>query len=107
MPAVAAAALMEYSGLALKVDSIVGARRDVELRLEDLEGLAEQLAGDFEVHIVLPTLSLPPRCVQNLLGSYFCSGKTMPHTTQPSPSTFDDYLAHTVPSTTLNTFSSR
>lgn len=49
MPAVASAALMEYSGLALKVGTIVGARRDVELRLDDLEGLAEQLAGDVEV----------------------------------------------------------
>lgn len=54
MPAVAAAALMEYSGLALNVGGIVGARRDLELRLDDLEGLAGQLAGDFEVR------SLPP-----------------------------------------------
>lgn len=65
MPAVAAAALMEYSGLALKVGSIVGARRDVELRLDDLEGLAEQLAGDFEV---LPIACWPrPRFVSNLV----------------------------------------
>lgn len=49
MPAVASAAVMEYSGLALKVGGIVGARRDVELRLDDLEGLAEQLAGESEV----------------------------------------------------------
>lgn len=54
MPAVAAAALMEYSGLALNVGSIVGARRDLELRLDDLEGLAEQLAGDFEVGVLPP-----------------------------------------------------
>lgn len=40
---------MEYSGLALNVGSIVGAHRDLELRLDDLEGLAGQLAGDFEV----------------------------------------------------------
>lgn len=40
---------MEYSGLALKVGLVVGARRDVELRLDDLERLAEQLAGDYEV----------------------------------------------------------
>ena len=65
MPAVAAAALMEYSGLALKVGSIVGARRDVELRLDDLEGLAEQLAGDLEV---LPIAYWPrPRFVSNLV----------------------------------------
>lgn len=56
MPAVAAAALMEYSGLALNVGSIVGARRDLELRLDDLEGLAEQLAGAYEV------LPPPPLC---------------------------------------------
>ncbi|CAM9611068.1 unnamed protein product, partial [Ectocarpus sp. 8 AP-2014] len=48
MPAVSAAALMEYSGLALKVGLVVGARREVELRLDDLERLAEQLAGDYE-----------------------------------------------------------
>lgn len=57
MPAVSAAALMEYSGLALKVGLVVGARRDVELRLDDLERLAEQLAGDYEVR---PPPSLLP-----------------------------------------------
>lgn len=64
MPAVAAAALMEYSGLGLRVGSIVGARRDVELRLDDLEGLAQQLAGDFEVFIAYFS---PLRCIPKLL----------------------------------------
>ncbi|CAM9111170.1 unnamed protein product [Pylaiella littoralis] len=61
MPAVAAAALMEYSGLALNVGSIVGARRDLELRLDDLEGLAGQLAGDFEETDEKTALASPKR----------------------------------------------
>lgn len=68
MPAVASAALMEYSGLSLKVGAIVGARRDLELRLDDLEGLAEQLAGDFEVPMYCGFANdLPPRYVPDLL----------------------------------------
>lgn len=61
MPAVSAAALMEYSGLALKIGLVVGARREVELRLDDLERLAEQLAGDYEVPP--PPLLLPENAI--------------------------------------------
>ncbi|CAM9666820.1 unnamed protein product [Scytosiphon promiscuus] len=61
MPAVAAAAMMEYSGLAIKVGPVVGARRELELRLEDLEGLAEQLAGNFEEADDKTALASPKR----------------------------------------------
>lgn len=46
MPAVAAAACMEYCGLELKAGAIFDARRDLDLRLRDLESAAGQLAGD-------------------------------------------------------------
>lgn len=52
MPAVAAAACMEYCGLELKAGSIFDARRDLDLRLRDLESVASQLAGDH--HEVIP-----------------------------------------------------
>lgn len=49
MPAVAAAACMEYCGVALKVGSISDARRDVGQRLQDLETTADQLVGEQDV----------------------------------------------------------
>ena len=48
MPAVAAAACMEYCGLELKAGSIFDAHRDLDLRLHDLESVAGQLAGDHD-----------------------------------------------------------
>ena len=39
---------MEYCGLELKAGSISGARRELDLRLRDLESVAGQLAGDHD-----------------------------------------------------------
>lgn len=53
MPAVAAAACMEYCGLTLKTGLVFDMRRELELKLRDLESTAEQLAGDEEVQAKL------------------------------------------------------
>lgn len=53
MPAVAAAACMEYCGLELKAGNIFDARRDLDLRLRDLESVAAQLAGGHDEVIPL------------------------------------------------------
>lgn len=50
MPAVRAAAMMEYCGIALKSVVVSDIRRDLELKLRDLESVADQLAGDREVY---------------------------------------------------------
>ena len=63
MPAVAAAADMEYCGLELKAGDIFDARRDLDLRLRDLETVASQLAGDHDEVI--------PLCLFSLVASYF------------------------------------
>ena len=49
MPAVRAAAMMEYCGLALKASVVSDMRRDLDLKLRDLENVADHLAGDREV----------------------------------------------------------
>lgn len=49
MPAVVAAASMEYYGLSVKVGRLLDMRREVDQRLRDLRGLAEQVAGAGDV----------------------------------------------------------
>lgn len=49
MPAVVAAACMEYCGLAIRLGALKDMRREVSQRLGDLEGLAEQLVGRHDV----------------------------------------------------------
>lgn len=41
--------MMEYCGIALNSVAVSGIRRDLELKLRDLESVADQLAGDREV----------------------------------------------------------
>lgn len=51
MPAVVAAASMEYYGLSVKVGRLLDMRREVDQRLRDLRGVAEQVAGAGDVEV--------------------------------------------------------
>lgn len=54
MPAVVAAASMEYCGLSVKPGSLLDMHREVEQRLRDLRGLGDQLVEGSERDEVRP-----------------------------------------------------